>query len=308
MARLRWVSGLAALAIVAASCAGTQGAEAPATEVSGPLNDPIATSEPSSTTTTAPPSTTTSSTTTTTTRAPISDPHVEVNGARLIYRCEGDGPHTVIFEQGLVDMNSPVPTYDNFMGWAPVAAELTDEAVLCAYNRRGVGGSDLARTSAVGRTTQDQVNDLVELLQALDLDTPIIMVGWSQAGMNIRLLAEEHPDLISGAVFVDASHPEQDQALGMSPPSPSAPEYLDIFTSSLQTIGTGDMGDKPLVVLTGLADKQQKDVWLSLQEDHASLSTNSRHVIFEDAGHGVHGRHPEAVVDAIRWVISEVAG
>lgn len=45
-------------------------------------------------------------------------------------------------------------------------------------------------------------------------------------------------------------------------------------------------------------------VWVELQEELASLSTESRHLIVEDSGHAIHLERPELVVDAIQEVLT----
>jgi pimeloyl-ACP methyl ester carboxylesterase len=75
---------------------------------------------------------------------------------------------------------------------------------------------------------------------------------------------------------------------------------------------TGPLGDIPLTVLTCSKDspdaatpKEQAyvrkhfETWYPLQADLAALSTDSRHVVAENAGHYIHHRQPELVVEAI---------
>ncbi|WP_347594981.1 alpha/beta hydrolase [Acrocarpospora sp. B8E8] len=74
-----------------------------------------------------------------------------------------------------------------------------------------------------------------------------------------------------------------------------------------------DFGDLPLTVITrsmtavdtyyGFADaeflRRWMKIWMPLQQDLATLSTNSRHVIAENASHHVHIDEPDLVVSAI---------
>lgn len=303
----RTIAAAVAIAIVLAAC-GTDTQPHPSgagQTIDSTIN---AAPSPSTTSSTLPAATSTTSftsastTTTTTTRPPIDDPHIEVNGARLVYRCAGDGDLAVLVDQWLYGPSSNAAETATFMGWQPVVDGVKDRVRICVYNRRGVGGSDNTRTSAALRTTQDMVDDLSGIIEALDL-APVIIVGHSVAGLNMRLLADQQPDLIAGAVFVDASHPDQVVELGGAPPA-DAPEYLDIGKSYFEVVGKGDMGDKPVYVITGLADKpdHEKAIWLELQQDHAALSTTSQHVVLDDVGHRVPGSSPQSVVDGILWV------
>jgi pimeloyl-ACP methyl ester carboxylesterase len=70
----------------------------------------------------------------------------------------------------------------------------------------------------------------------------------------------------------------------------------------------GDLGDKPLVVLTRPPDKMMPvsrgwDVWHDLQEQAAELSRNHRHLIAAKSGHYIHLEDPELVIQSIRDVI-----
>lgn len=82
------------------------------------------------------------------------------------------------------------------------------------------------------------------------------------------------------------------------------------------------LGDRPLVVLTamappsdamlksGLVSEQgaarERAVWKSLQEDEASWSTRSRHVLLPDASHYIQYDRPDAVIAAVRSVVDMV--
>lgn len=292
-------------AVVAAACSSSA--------IDPVVVDSSSTTVPPTTTTVPLETTTTVPVTTTTTLRPIDADFVWANGARLVYRCAGDGPMSIIIENGLAggaDGNQPMPF--NFMSWETVVDGVSDRARVCVYNRRGVGGSDNKREGVSLRTTQSQVDDLVVVIEELGLTTPLVIVGHSIAGLNIRLLADQHPDLVAGAVFVDASHPDQSIAMGLRGDSGGPVEYLDIGTSESQARGKGDMGDKPIVVLAAGKGPvgeppETHEIWIDLQRDTATLSTNARFVLVEDAGHRLFGSHPEVVIEAILWVLDEVA-
>lgn len=80
---------------------------------------------------------------------------------------------------------------------------------------------------------------------------------------------------------------------------------------------TGPLGERPVVVLTageartmpGLSeesDAAMRRVWLELHGELAGLSTNSDHRIVEGAGHYVHWDRPEAVIAAVRDIVTAV--
>jgi pimeloyl-ACP methyl ester carboxylesterase len=78
------------------------------------------------------------------------------------------------------------------------------------------------------------------------------------------------------------------------------------------------LGDKPLIVLThdpraiapgGLVPAQWEEltepVWQQLQAQLATLSTNSKHIVVDHAGHNIQLEQPQVVVNAILDVIQQ---
>jgi pimeloyl-ACP methyl ester carboxylesterase len=94
-------------------------------------------------------------------------------------------------------------------------------------------------------------------------------------------------------------------------------EVREIDRMSEQAGGTVSFGDRPVVVLTagielempGLsaeANAGMRREWLQLHRELAGLSTNADHRIVDGGGHYVHWDRPEAVIEAIRDVVSAV--
>ena len=98
-------------------------------------------------------------------------------------------------------------------------------------------------------------------------------------------------------------------------------EVESLAQTSQQVRGTGDLGETPLVVLTAgqalpaealeqmeLTIDQIQPIWMEMQEELVTLSTNSTHRIVPDSGHHIHLDRPDMVVDAIRSVFDIVSG
>ena len=64
-----------------------------------------------------------------------------------------------------------------------------------------------------------------------------------------------------------------------------------------------DLGSLPLTVLTSAS--MPLDVWPQLQDELADLSTASRHIYAQRAGHNIHLDEPEAVIRALREMIRQ---
>src|ERR1700674_1067641 len=81
----------------------------------------------------------------------------------------------------------------------------------------------------------------------------------------------------------------------------------------------GNLGDRPVIVLTagkyfisGDPDEDRKaaafhEVWVhQLQQSLARLSTRGKQVIVENSDHGIQYEAPDAVVDAVREVVTQI--
>ncbi|MPZ66665.1 MAG: alpha/beta fold hydrolase [Pseudonocardiaceae bacterium] len=94
--------------------------------------------------------------------------------------------------------------------WVRVQRALADDAVVCLYDRAGLGWSDPAPWP---RTASRMADELHELLLAADVRPPYVLVGHSMGGYVARLFAARQPDSLAGMVLVDSSHEDQFQRL-----------------------------------------------------------------------------------------------
>ncbi len=83
---------------------------------------------------------------------------------------------------------------------------------------------------------------------------------------------------------------------------------------------SGNLGDRPTIVLTGgkmeftpdplftdVVQEKLRNLWINvLQADEARLSTRGRQIVLKDSGHVIQLERPDAVIDAVRDVWSEV--
>lgn len=129
--------------------------------------------------------------------APVGE-FAEVDGESIHHYASrtGAGP-TVVFESALA-----CPSTE----WAWLLRNLDGRVPYLAYDRPGNGWS----TQHDPPTTAAGLNQLtVNLLRALDLPAPYIVVGHSVGGLLARTFAHNHADLLAGVVLVDSSHPDQ---------------------------------------------------------------------------------------------------
>jgi pimeloyl-ACP methyl ester carboxylesterase len=129
-------------------------------------------------------------------------PHerVDVGGGRRINLfCMGAGKHTVLFDSGGSDWS---------VIWALVQPSLAGDARVCTYDRAGLGYSDAAPGA---RSPMAIVDDMKALVKAAALKTPLVLVGHSLGGFNVKLYTALYPEDVAGLVLVDPSEERSDE-------------------------------------------------------------------------------------------------
>jgi pimeloyl-ACP methyl ester carboxylesterase len=122
---------------------------------------------------------------------------VDIGGYRLHLWCTGDGAPAVILDTGLGGSSAD---------WGFVQPEVARFTRVCSYDRAGMGYSDPGPSP---RTARRIANELAELLVRSGTGGPVVLVGASIAGFNVRVFASDHPERAAGLVLVDASHEDQ---------------------------------------------------------------------------------------------------
>ena len=103
---------------------------------------------------------------------------------------EGSGPPLV-----LLGCYWSAHQYDEF------APKLTNQFHVYGITRRGIGASD---KPATGYAVQRSANDLLEVLDSLKAQQ-LLLVGVSCAGQVLTMFASQHPDRVSGLVYLDGA-------------------------------------------------------------------------------------------------------
>lgn len=122
---------------------------------------------------------------------------VDIGDGTLDTVVEGNGPLTVVFENG---MATPLEE------WDAVAPRIAARARVLRYDHR----YSPPRGAIAARSVSDVLGDLDRLLTVLALKPPYVFVGHSWGGVITRLFAHAHPSDVVGLVFVDATHEAMD--------------------------------------------------------------------------------------------------
>jgi pimeloyl-ACP methyl ester carboxylesterase len=125
------------------------------------------------------------------------------NGLRLHYvRTGGDKP-AMLLAHGFSD---------NASCWASTIRVLARDFDVIAYDARGHGETEAAKS---GYSGEDQADDLLGLVDALGLERPVLM-GHSMGGDTVGWAAVKAPDRVRAAILEDSGIPSP-KATGFGP-------------------------------------------------------------------------------------------
>ena len=157
---------------------------------------------------------------------------VHLSDAEVHVVVEGSGP-PVLIDSGLGGSS---------IEWELVARDLVPELTVIRYDRPGFAWSP---ESDCDRRTVAAARRICELLQALDVSEPAILVGHSLGGVHVRAAAAMSPELVGGLVLVDPSHEGMLDLVATSKAAAVAAAVLRVI-SSAAPFGAGRVMGRPL--------------------------------------------------------------
>ncbi len=143
----------------------------------------------------------------------------------------------------------------------------------------------------------------------------IVMLYLSFLGLT-RLLVRVKPGLLTGGRDLIQEHPAELQPVIRM--QISRPRLFLTANAEVRRIpqldealrAAGDLGDLPLTVMTGARNGASwgafQRVWRETQAQLAGLSRRSRHILVDDAGHGLPMERPDLVAAAIREMMAGI--
>lgn len=238
---------------------------------------------------------------------------IDVGGFGLYADIQGvqiAGRPTVVFDAGGGEDHTPWQA-------ASVQQEIAKCALTISYDRAGLGQSDQSNQP---KTAMEQSRQLHVLLQNSGVPAPYLLVSHSIAGFNARVYADQFGDELYGVVFVDSSHEGMDEGtwrpVTIVDVSTSGEMSYAEFEETVQQVKDSRTRDrlrnKPITVLTatchgpcaGGVSIVDESGWMEFQNDIASLSDNSVHVVAPPGSeHHLMTTQPQMVIDGVREIL-----
>jgi pimeloyl-ACP methyl ester carboxylesterase len=123
---------------------------------------------------------------------------VDVGGHSLHINCVGQGSPTVLLDGGSGEWSAQ---------WVRVQQEVSDTTRVCAYDRAGMGWSEMGPEP---RDAGQIPSELHTLLSKAGIEGPYVLVGHSFGGMYMQMYAARYPDEVAGVALVDSpTEPDQ---------------------------------------------------------------------------------------------------
>lgn len=242
---------------------------------------------------------------------------IDVGGYELEIRCEGDGPVTVVLENGAS------PFVDVFADFKPLVA--AEGWRVCSYDRAGTGKSE---PGPKPRDAAQIAQELDTLLSKAGEQGPFVFGTLSAGAFYTLRYAQDHPELVRGIVFIDPRLPAYQLAMPTvfddpekasliaKLPEPYRLEYETWSDDSRKLNDDGPLADIPIVVLTAGDPEHAKNLsppwddygfWVQTHQDLAASVPRGEQRTIGDAAHIIFQENPLAVIHAFRAVIDASA-
>src|ERR671911_444611 len=118
---------------------------------------------------------------------------VDVGGYSLHINCVGQGSPTVLLDAGSGGFSAQ---------WVRVQRQVSGTTRVCAYDRAGMGWSEMGPDP---RDARQISSELHTLLSEDGIEGPYVLVGHSFGGMYMQTYAARYPDEVAGVALVDSS-------------------------------------------------------------------------------------------------------
>jgi pimeloyl-ACP methyl ester carboxylesterase len=269
---------------------------------------------------------------------------VDIGGGRSLFlNCQGEGSPTVFVIPGkgsyaeawnaAVAADDPTRSspYDLIeeakIAASPDAAQplVARTTRICTYDRPDTrpDGTDLSTPAPQPHTVQSDVDDVVSLVGAAQLPTPMVFVAHSYGGLVLDLLARQHPELVSGMVFSEPTseflwglgRPDQNAAFNTDGQAVAHGEEAILAEDAFATIAAAPpLPRVPAIVLSadkfvapaGLKPDNYTQAQIHQANDMLAAALGTTNIVIPGTGHNQMLYQPRAVADQIISVVDRV--
>jgi pimeloyl-ACP methyl ester carboxylesterase len=121
---------------------------------------------------------------------------IDVGGYRLHLYCTGNGSPTVVLLGA---------SFDTVSDWSWVQPKVAQVTRVCAFDRAGIGWSDLGPGP---HDPQTNSRELHAALEKAGIGGPFVLVGHSFGGLYSRHYAAMYPHDVVGSILIEATSPD----------------------------------------------------------------------------------------------------
>jgi pimeloyl-ACP methyl ester carboxylesterase len=269
----------------------------------------------------------------------------DVGGGRQLYLdCQGTGAPTVFIIPGkgsyaeawnvVVPPDDPIRSspYDiiteaRFLP-SPAAVQPTvaKTTQVCVYDRPNTrpDGADRSTDAPQPHGVQQDVDDVVALINAAQLSTPMVFAAHSYGGLILDLLARTRPELVAGIVMVDGvseflpmvGSPAQNAAFERDSATAPAPgEEAVLMDDAFARIKDAPpLPRVPAIVLSAdkfpapenLTPENYTLAQIHQANDMLAAALGTTNVVANGSGHNVMLYQPKFVADSIIGIVDRV--
>jgi pimeloyl-ACP methyl ester carboxylesterase len=176
----------------------------------------------------------------------------------------------VVLDSGLGDFSAP---------WVRVQQEVSDTTRVCAYDRAGMGWSEMGPEP---RDAKQITSELHTLLKGAGIDGPYVLVGHSLGGMSMQTYAHRYPKEVAGVVLVDSStDPDQFSQRPETPDSDKPQKQRSAEVPPLERFGLSLPARLGIVRLLSMLDPTSPELPPKQRAQIDALAPSTRQVTTE---------------------------
>lgn len=247
--------------------------------------------------------------------------YLQNNDSKICYRDTGAGNTTIVLVSG--------GTF-GLETWGGFQEYLSSHARVISYDRSGLGNSDyIPNSKSIGSMTRE----LEMVINKLEVNTPVILVGHSIGGYIVRKYTELFPQKVKALFLIDAYHESFYQELKAAVTEEMWSNYTENWHSLIGQVPPGAAdeisfnlklmesderypipSDIPVYLFTSIKEveieerfvefnKRAFEVHLRLNKQLESEHRNLHHIITGKSSHFIYLDEPELITNEILRVL-----